>query len=129
MDAVDLDVCAALTDAPVAAGVLAPVKLIEAAVHTDDEHIQIRQEYGQLVAPAAELDDVLDDEVVARVGQRGQAAVEAGEQPRPYLAPPVERAVVASRRQHARRHELIGRHVQERLVERVPQRLRHRGLA
>jgi hypothetical protein len=60
----------------------------------------------------------LDDEVVARVCQRGQAAVEACEQPRPYLAPPVERAiVVASPRQHARRHELIGRHVQEWLVE------------
>ena len=53
--------CAALTDAPVSAGVLAPVKLVEAAVHADHEHIQIRQQNGQLVAPAAELDDVLDD--------------------------------------------------------------------
>jgi hypothetical protein len=64
-------VCAALTDAPVSAGVLAPVKLVEAAVHADHEHIQIRQQNGQLVAPAL----LWSASATARPGSLGESVM------------------------------------------------------
>jgi hypothetical protein len=49
---------------------------------------------------------------VAGRGERRETPVEAGEEPRPQLVPPVERStVLASRRQHARGHEPVGGHV------------------
>jgi hypothetical protein len=51
----------------------------------------------------------------SRCRQRGQAPVEAIEEPRPHLLPPAERAVrIAPGGQHVTGHKMIRRHVQER---------------
>jgi hypothetical protein len=68
-----LDVAAALADATVTAGAFSAVQFVEVAVHTNEEDVQVRQEAGQFVTPGWELDDMLDDQVVAGVGEGGQA--------------------------------------------------------
>ena len=68
-----------------------------------------------------------DYEVVSRCGQRGQAPVEAIEEPRPHLLPPGERAVwIAPGGQHATGHQMIRRHVQERFRQCLLHRLGQR---
>jgi hypothetical protein len=83
----------ALPDTAISPVAFLAVYLGQIAVHADEEDIQAAKQRGQVLTPGAELDDVLDDEVVSRCGQRGQAPVEAIEEPRPYLLPPGERAV------------------------------------
>jgi hypothetical protein len=81
------------------------VYLGQVAVHADEEDIQAVEQPGQALAPGAEL----DDEVVSRCGQCGQAPVEAIEEPRSHLLPPGERAVwIAPGRQHAAGHHMVG---------------------
>ncbi len=48
--------------------------LCQIAVHADEEDIQAAGQRGQVLAPGAELDDVLGYEVVSRCGQRGDPA-------------------------------------------------------
>ncbi|HEY3035175.1 MAG TPA: hypothetical protein VGJ54_11035 [Streptosporangiaceae bacterium] len=79
----------------------------------------------QVLPPSTELDDVLDDQVVSRRGQRGQAPVEPGEEPRADLVPLREWPIrIAPDGQHATGHQMIRRHVQERLSQCLPHRLR-----
>jgi hypothetical protein len=74
-------------------------------VHADEEDIQAVEQAGQVLAPGAELDDVLDYDVVSRCSQCGQAPVEAIEEPRPHLLPPCERATwIAPGGRHAAGH-------------------------
>jgi hypothetical protein len=121
VDGVDLDVGAASADAAIAALVLAAIDLVEVAVDADEEDVEAGQQRGELFAPGGELDDVVDDQVVARLGQRRDAAVEAGEEPRAHLVPPGERSgLVPARGEHA--DELVGRDVEERRVELFLQR-------
>jgi hypothetical protein len=98
-------------------------------VHADQEHVQAFENSGQVGAPTAELDDVLDDQVIARVCERRQTPMEPGEEPGTDLVPPVERpTVVAPRRDYAGGHQLVGRNVQKRFVQRCLQPLGQRGL-
>ncbi len=109
---------------------LAAVDLRQVAVHADEEHIDVCEQPCQILAPGAELDDVLDDQVISRPGQRGQAPVKAGEEPRAHLLPPGERPIrIAPDGQHAARHQMIRRHMQERLGQFPLDRLRQGGLA
>jgi len=57
------------------------------AVDAHEEDIVWRQEVGEESAPLRELDDVIDDEIVARLGNRGETAVETVEETRPDLNP------------------------------------------
>lgn len=108
MDPVGLHVCASLADAAVAAGPFAAVDLVQPAVHADQEHVQPIEQAGQLSAPGAVLDDVLDDQVVAGRRESRQAPVKAGEEPRAHRGLPRERPVgVAAGRQHPAGHELV----------------------
>jgi hypothetical protein len=116
VDAVELDMRTTLADAAVAPFAFAPVELVEVAVHADQEHVEPLQQRGQLVAPGGELDDVLDDQIVAGGGEGGDAAMEAVEERRPQAGPPGERTVgLAAVGQHP--HHVVGRQVEERLVE------------
>lgn len=83
VDQVGFHVRPAFAGAAVFAVAFAAVDLGQVAVHAGEEDVQAFEQPGQVLAPGAELDDVLDDEVVSRCGQRGQAPVEAVEEPRP----------------------------------------------
>lgn len=108
----------ALADTPVSPVALAAVNLRQVAVHADEEHIKAFEQPGQFLAPGGELDDVLDNQVVPRRGQRGQAPVEPGEEPRAHLLSPREWSRrIAPDGKHAAGHQMIRRHVQERLGE------------
>jgi hypothetical protein len=61
---------AAFADAAVAAEAFPAVQFVQVAVHTDEEDVQVCQEAGQFVTPGRKLDHVLDDQVVAGVGER-----------------------------------------------------------
>ena len=93
VDSVDLDMRAALADPAVAARDLAPVELVRVTSDADHEHVEACQEACELLAPARELDDVLNDQVVPRRGQGRKTAVEAVEEAR-LSAVLVERAVL-----------------------------------
>jgi len=127
VDQVGLHMRPALPDAAVPAVAFTAVYLCQFAVHADEEDIQAAEQAGQVLAPGAELDDVLDDQVIPGCGQRGQAPVKAIEEPRPHLLPPGERAVwIAPGRQHAAGQQVIRRHVQERFRQCLLHRLRQR---
>src|SRR5258708_24862066 len=84
------------------------VEPLQVAVPPDEEDVQARQQPGQILTPAAVLDDVLDDQVVARRGQGGQAPVKPGEEPGADLLLPCERAVlIAPAGQHPAGHQIV----------------------
>jgi len=64
------------------------------------------QEPDQVGAPGGVLDDALNDQFVARSGERGQTPVESGEEPGVHLGLPGERAIwVAAGGEHAASEE------------------------
>jgi hypothetical protein len=83
MDAVADQVRTSLADPPVAALALAPTDLLDRAVHTDEVDIQPGQQASEIPAPRRELNDVINDQVVPSLGQRGQAPVKPGKETRP----------------------------------------------
>ena len=70
--AVGLDVSATLPDAAISSLAFSSVDLRKVAMHSDKEHVEVRQQAGEKFAPGWEFDDVLHDQVVARTGQGGQ---------------------------------------------------------
>ncbi len=75
--------------APIAVASLAlPAgKLARRAVHADEEDIVWGEEVGDQSAPLLELDDVIDDEIVAGLSDRRETAVESLEESRSHLLP------------------------------------------
>ena len=83
-----------------------PVDVLEAGVHeTRDAAVapsaqpraghyrfESGEQTGELRTPGGELDDLLDDKVVARMGQGRQTPVEAVEEARPNPLPPAYEA-------------------------------------
>ena len=114
----------ALADTAISPLALAAVDLGQIAVHADKEHVQALEQPCQILAPGAELDDVLNNQIVARSRQSGQAPVEAGEKPWAHLLPPAEWALRVTPSQHATGHQMIRRHMQERLGQCHLDRLR-----
>jgi hypothetical protein len=96
MDLVEHEVGASFADTAVSAAAFAAAEFFRIAVHADQEDVQAGEQTVQLGTPPAELDDVFDDQVIASLGECGQAAVKAGEEPRSDLVPPVEGAAVAA---------------------------------
>jgi hypothetical protein len=130
VNAVDQHVRAPLADPPVAACSFATVDLVEVAMHAYQIHVQAFKKRSKLAAPGRELDDVIQDQIVTSVRKRGQAAVEAGEEPRPHLVPPVERtALLAPSREHSGSYQMVRRDMQEWLVQHVLQAPGQRRLA
>jgi len=78
VDQVGFHVRPALADAAVSPIPFPAVYLGRIAVHADEEDIQAVDQRGPVLAPGAELDDALDDQVVSRCRQRGQAPTSAG---------------------------------------------------
>ena len=75
MDQAGLHMRPALAGTAVAPAALAAAGLRQVAVHADEEHIDVCEQPGQVLAPGAELDEVLGDQVMSCPGQRGQALV------------------------------------------------------
>jgi hypothetical protein len=122
VNAVDQHVRAALAGPPVAACSFTTVDLVEVAVHADQIHVQAFKERSKLPAPGRELDDVIQNQIVTSARKRGQAAVEAGEEARPHLVPPVKRtALLAPSREHSCSYQVVRRNMQEWLVKHVLQ--------
>ncbi|HUR04364.1 MAG TPA: hypothetical protein VM347_17595 [Nonomuraea sp.] len=90
MYAVDLYVAAALSYAAVPSLAFSSIDLREVTMHPDEEHVEVRRQVRKRIAPGAEFYDVLDEQIVARTGQGGQASVKALEEAWPHLVPPGE---------------------------------------
>ena len=74
-------VIAGFADLPVAAIPLPPFDLFDRRMHADPEHVEITQQDVQLVRPALFFDNVLDDQVVSGLRERGDGAVKTIEKP------------------------------------------------
>jgi len=64
----------------VPAEALPPLELVHWTMNPDEVDVKVRKPRDELRHPARGLDDVLDDEVVARPGERRQASVKAVEE-------------------------------------------------
>ena len=75
--------------APVAIASLAlsAGKLAWRAVDANEKDIVWCQEVSEQSAPLLELDDVIDDEIIAGLSDRRETAVKGFEEPRPHLHP------------------------------------------
>jgi hypothetical protein len=81
----DFDVRSALSDAPIPALAFSSVDLRKVAMHSNEEHIEVRQQAREIFAPGLELNDVLHDQVIPCAGQSGQALVKTLEEAWPHL--------------------------------------------
>ena len=115
-----LQMRAALADSSIAPKLLSSFQLADLTVHADEEHRVMAEQRHEIDIPAPELDHVLDDHVVAGIGDRRGTAVESVEEARPDGPPrplPGLRCAIYGR-QNVRIDELIGRKVEERRAQR-----------
>ncbi len=124
------EVPARVSQAPVAARALAALKLRQRAVEPDVENVEAFQFLGKTVLLLRRLDDEVDDQIVARAGKGGEAAVVAVEHPGPHGRPGKWPLAVPPPRQHlATVQQKVEGEAEERHVEPVLQRSGERRFA
>lgn len=114
-----LQMQAALADFSIAPEPLSSLQLADLTVYADEEHRVMAQQRHQIDVPAPELDHVLDDQVVAGIGDRRGTAVESVEEARPdgppRPLPGLRRAIHG--RPNVRIDELVRRPIEERRAQ------------
>ena len=110
---------AAFTDFSITPEPLSSLQLADLAVHADEEHRVMTKQRHEIDVPTAKLDHVLDDHVVAGIGDRRGTAVEPVEEARPdgppRPLPGLCRPIYGW--QNVRIDELIGRPIEERRAQ------------
>ena len=106
---------ASLARAPVTPVPFPPLQLWQRTVHPDKEHVERRQQPDQVGQPLLLLDDVIYDQIVARLGEGGQTAMKPVKDGRAHACPVELAASNACHGQRVGRAQMIKRPVQERL--------------
>lgn len=78
---VGLQVIARFTDVAIAAFPFSTLELLNRSVDANPEHIKIRQQMVQLICPTLFLDNVLDDQIISRLGESGDRAMKTIKEP------------------------------------------------
>ena len=116
VDSIDFDVFPTFAEPAVTTQAFTMVYFVEGAMNPDQKDVEWPQQLGERRSPVLNLDDVLDNQVVASRSERGDATMKTIEEARSKVAPPKKRSVrLSSLGQTNRKH--VGCYVQEGLVQ------------